>query len=366
MTSPSEPTAQTRRALGVDAHAAAISSRREHFLTLYNFSEGHGLEIGPLDSAISDASLERVAYVDVFDTDGIRSHYANDENVLIDLIPEIDYPLYVDGGMRTLAEAAAPGAPFDWVIASHVIEHVPDVIGWLRQVAELAADDGALILAVPDRRYCFDRHRPPTTTGQAIQAYESADSRPSIRAVYDFFTTAVAVDTGALWAGRRPPGFSARMHDRATVTAMMERCRAGEYVDCHVWTFTPESFVEQVRELRHLGLCDWYVEKLVPVVGGLEFHAVLRRLRRDGSSADVDLEEPEAGSDMPDWLFDEWTARADVRRQSRKIRRLRKRNRRLRRERDALAGSRRMRVGSVIVEPLARIRRVLRRGASGM
>ena len=33
----------------------------------------------------------------------------------------------------------------------------------------------------------------------------------------------------------------------------VERRRNGEYVDAHVWTFTPDSFLAQLAELRQLG-----------------------------------------------------------------------------------------------------------------
>lgn len=361
MTGPTEPPSRTKRERGVNAQATAMRDRRDHFLSLYDFSSGRGLEIGPLDAGIADPEIDQVAYVDVFDTAGIRQHYENDPNVILELIPEIDYPLHHGGVIRTLAEAAAPGAPYDWVIASHVIEHVPDVIGWLAQVADLTADDGALLLAVPDRRYCFDRHRPPTTTGQAIEAHEAGDVRPSLRAVYDYFSSAVVVDTGRLWSGDRPPTRAARMHDQASVEAAMDRCRAGEYVDCHVWTYTPESFLDQVRELRGLGLCEWRVEKLVPVHRGLEFHAVLRRLPRDRPPGSPGFPEPAGVVDMPDWLHDEWTTRDQARLQRRRIRQLVRRIRLLERRVAELEGSWRMRIGSALVAPVSRMRKVARR-----
>src|SRR6185436_9508930 len=102
-----------------------------------------------------------VRYVDVLDRDGLVAHYA-DDGVDTDRIPEIDFPLIQpDGRTLGLAEAAAPGAPYDWVVASHVVEHVPDLIGWLADLAELTADGAALVLVVPDRRYTFDALRPP-------------------------------------------------------------------------------------------------------------------------------------------------------------------------------------------------------------
>jgi len=319
----------TKRDGGVEAQREVLAARRAYFLDYFDFSVGKGLEIGPLDSGIADAELHDVSYVDVFDTEGTRQHYADDPNVILELIPEVDFPLYADGRFRTLPEATAAGAPFDWVIASHVIEHVPDVIGWLQQIGEITGDGARLVLAVPDRRYCFDRHRPPTTTGQALEAYELQATRPSTRAVYDFFRAAVTVDTSELWRGERPPGRDARMHDLPTTLAHLERARAGEYIDCHVWMFTPESFLEQVKEWRELGLTPWYVERIDEVKGSVEFHAVLRRESRGDRAGVAPVEEPELASDLPDWLEHEHRLQAEVRQLRAQVRQLRRRNKEL-------------------------------------
>src|SRR4051812_11815032 len=104
----------TRRARGVNAHLEVMAARRKVFLELYDFSAGHGLEIGPLDSAIAERPTHDVRYVDVFDRTGIQAHYAHDENVLVQLVPEIDFQLAGPAGVRTVSEAAAAGAPYDW------------------------------------------------------------------------------------------------------------------------------------------------------------------------------------------------------------------------------------------------------------
>jgi hypothetical protein len=334
-----------------------MAARRTHFLSLFDFSVGHGLEIGPLDAGIADAGKDDVSYVDVFDTEGLREHYAADGNVILEMIPEIDFPLIEGGVTRTLEEAAGPKSPYDWVIASHVIEHVPDVIGWLREIAALTVDGGALVLAVPDRRYCFDRLRPPTTIGQALEAHERGDRRPSTRAIYDHFSSYVPVDTQALWRGDRPPARAPLSERLSELNRHVERGRAGEYVDCHVWTFTPDSFVQQLVELRSLGLSEWYVQTLLPVSQGLEFHVVLRRVPVGKHPEDFGFSEPEVELDLPDWLNDEWATRRQARVLEKRVARLRRTNRRLRSRVEALESSTRMRLGTALVRPVAALRR---------
>jgi uncharacterized coiled-coil protein SlyX/SAM-dependent methyltransferase len=280
-----------------------VDPRRQLYWDLHDFSQGHGLEIGPLHRAMVHRSEGDVSYVDVQDRAGLLAHYAGDPHVPAEAIPEIDYTLIQpDGRTVSVADAAKAGAPFDWVMASHVIEHVPDVIGWLQDVGELVADDGVLVLAVPDRRFCFDVHRPPTTVGQMLQAHEAGDTRPSTRAIYDYFTTVVSYQADALWAGEVPDR-SARIHTRAEAEGHVERSRDGQYVDCHVWLFTPESFLDQLHELRVSGHTPWFVEELVPTPrNDIEFRVVLRRRPRSADPTDAVPEEILPRLARPDWL----------------------------------------------------------------
>ena len=180
--------------------------RQRQFWDLHDFSQGHGLEIGPLHRPVLGHEDARVQYVDVFSADHLREFYQTHPLIITENIPELDFVLLQDGMVRRLPEATAANAPYDWIVASHVIEHVPDLIDWLAQVGEITCDGGVLVLAVPDRRFTFDLHRSLTTIGQILQAHELGDDRPSTRAVFDHFRSHVTVSAAHLWAEGRPPG----------------------------------------------------------------------------------------------------------------------------------------------------------------
>ncbi len=163
--------------------------RRQRLWELQDFSPGRGLEIGPLHDAIVRKDQADVRYVDIQDQAGLRAYYDDHTGIPVETIPEIDYPLtQPDGRIASLVEACSAGAPFDWVVASHVVEHVPDLIGWLAQLGEVVVDGGSLVLVVPDRRYCFDVHRPPTSVGAMLEAHLLGAVRPGVRAVYDNYS----------------------------------------------------------------------------------------------------------------------------------------------------------------------------------
>lgn len=261
-----------------------MALRRQRLGALVDLSEGTGLEIGPLDSPIATKPQCDVRYVDVLDTEHLLRHYGSDPAVVRQRIVDVDFCLQDAGGMRTLADAVAAAAPYRWVIASHVVEHVPDLVGWLADVAAVLEDGGRLLLGVPDRRYTFDTLRPPTTVGQVLQAHSLRDTVPSERAVYDHFRSAVQVSAAALWAGEEaaePP----RSFTSVAAAAKRECALRGDYVDCHVWVFSPAELVAQLGDLSELDLCDFTLERVLPTPRNeLEFIAVLQRLPQGASA----------------------------------------------------------------------------------
>ncbi len=285
--------------------AAELERRRALYWELGDFGRGRGLEIGPLHRTLVPRDQADVRYLDVRDRAGLVEWYDEmDPDVVTADIPEVDYFLIQpDGRTLTMVEAAREGAPFDWVVASHVIEHIPDLIGWLAELAELVADDGRVVLAVPDRRFTFDAYRPLTTVGQMVQAHLDGDTRPSTRAVYDHYAGTVDYNHMNLWRGERPfydgPRFGA-----ASAEDQLRRALAGEYVDSHVWLFTPDTFLRQFRELRLSGRSEWYVDAIVPTPRDeIEFRVRLRRVPR-GTDATVEDYPGEvvAEGERPEWV----------------------------------------------------------------
>jgi SAM-dependent methyltransferase len=141
--------------------------KRGRMLAEIDPSRGIGLEIGPLDSPIVTREMGNVRYVDHASTEELKVKNRGNRFVNLDRIVDVDFVW----GARTLPELVGAEGPFDYVIASHVIEHVPDLVGWLNEVRAILRPQGILSLAIPDKRYCFDHYRPPTTVADALEAY---------------------------------------------------------------------------------------------------------------------------------------------------------------------------------------------------
>ncbi len=233
-----------------------------------------GLEIGPLDKPLVERRAGRkIYYCDYASREFLREKSSADPNVDVSRIPEIDFvttKLHSElfGGMR-----------FDYILASHVVEHVPDILGWLGHLLNVLTAGGRIILAIPDRRYTFDYLRPVSTLGPMLEAQLEQRARPVFAQVYDAFSMAVKADQELCWKRPVDPGPLEPCYTKELALRLARDSRdGGGYHDCHCWVFTYESFLEIVAEARETGALDAHVvASSPPVYGANEFHAVLGR-----------------------------------------------------------------------------------------
>jgi SAM-dependent methyltransferase len=232
------------------------------------------LEIGPLDRPIVAKAADReVFYLDHCSTEELRAKYQDNPAVAKDRIVAVDL-VSADG---SLSKAALGDLCFDCIVASHVIEHVPNLVGWLNDGCAALAPGGVLALVIPDRRYTFDYFRRPTPRAWIEAAHLGDYKRPGLDQVCDHFANVAKVETADIWAGRdvlQAP----RHHEARWLAAAIDDWRAGAYIDCHSWVFEYESFSELVGWICDRFSVNLQLRKVIPPVRGqLEFYAQLIR-----------------------------------------------------------------------------------------
>lgn len=129
-----------------------IPSHRQAAL---NYIHGLGLEIGALHEPFPLPPGSRVKYADAIDKKKAMSLFPEIDATLI-VTPDYIIDLDVEGF------AKLDGLSFDFVIASHVLEHLANPIGTLNQIFAILKPGGVAVIAIPDMRFTFDRHRPLT------------------------------------------------------------------------------------------------------------------------------------------------------------------------------------------------------------
>ena len=88
---------------------------------------------------------------------------------------------------------------FNYVVASHVIEHIPNPLGWFNEIYGFMEPGGILSLAIPDKRYCFDRLRGLTTASDWIGVWLQKATRPTPTQIVDFLSNKVEHNGNITW-----------------------------------------------------------------------------------------------------------------------------------------------------------------------
>jgi SAM-dependent methyltransferase len=198
-------------------------------------------------------------------------------------IEEVDFVW--QGGSLADAVPADQHGTFDAFIASHVIEHTTDVVTFLKAAETLIRPDGIIILAVPDKRKCFDFYRHPSTTGDALAAFLEKRTRHDTRTHFEYVMRTVHKGGAPGWHGNDTrEGVIACSFDQAN--QQLELAARPEYIDAHNWVFVPSSFRLMLMELAAMGYLDLRVEEIAEAEA-TEFYAWLRKGKEALTSAQL-------------------------------------------------------------------------------
>jgi hypothetical protein len=250
-----------------------MHTRRTRLIGDTDLAAGLGVELGALHAPILSRADGRVLYVDYMPTEWLR---ANLRHPGVDPADVLEVDVVWNG--QSLAEAL--GEPADTVVASHVIEHVPELIGWLGQIHAALRPGGLLGLAIPDRRATFDAARNDTTIAEVVEAHLDHHTRPSLRQILDAgaFAAIAAPERG--WRPEQGRGLPA-----SVLAALPDLYRwlrddlapAPRYVDVHCWVFTPATFLALAEALAAIGCFPYRIEAFFPTdPGEIEFQTRLR------------------------------------------------------------------------------------------
>ncbi len=213
-----------------------------------------GLEIG---ASYSPMAAKRdgwnVEVADHAQAEELREKYAA-WGVDGSLIEEVDH--IVDE--RGLFAAINKESQYDFIIASHVIEHVPNPVQFLLDCQRLLKEGGILSLVVPDKRFCFDTLKPISTTGDLLQAFIENRTKHPAGTVFDAYALHAKKGDLLVWPGDSTfSGLSFGHSVREAKALTDEYIETGRFVDVHAWQFVPESFKMIVSDLVALELLSF-------------------------------------------------------------------------------------------------------------
>jgi SAM-dependent methyltransferase len=156
---------------------------------------------------------------------------------------------------------------FDVCIANHVIEHTNNVILWLQSISEILSHDGYLFLAIPDKKYTFDKYRQTTQLSHIIADYYNGAS-----VVEHIIEIALLYDQEFI-------GKEINIAKNLSTEILDQEAKKSAWIGLHRHVFDLYTFQHQIIiPLLYAGFCDFRVifcsEENQP---GNEFHCILQK-----------------------------------------------------------------------------------------
>lgn len=231
-----------------------------------------GLEIGPLHRGIAPKREGFQTFIlDHGSKEALEAKYSASTRVDSTLIEEVDF-VWEGQPYKELVKERR----FDYIIASHVIEHTPDLIGFIKNCQDVLTDEGVISLVVPDMRYCFDYFRTPTDIGSVIDAHQQGRTRHTEGTMVSSTLNSSRNGQTHIWKLSESNNYRLA-HEYDSVHRQLEKFRNTDgYFDMHAWCFTYCTFRLMIEDLNSLGYLDLKPIVHYPTVG-CEFYVTLQK-----------------------------------------------------------------------------------------
>ena len=242
----------------------------------YVNASSKGLEISPYFDAFVKKDDYNVDYTDYISNEEIAVRASQNGDYTGEVIPRVDF-VWTPG--KTLAQCIISSDPYDYVVASHVMEHVPNPIGWLNEILRTVRDGGYVILFLPDRQISNDHFRKPTETAELIEWWIEQPVIPTSGQILDcLVNTYCALDRDNLYFdnSHQPIEPLRRLYpDEVATDFALMGYNKNQYMDVHCTVWSADSFRETFQRLIAGGFINVEVETVSSEI--MEFLVVLRK-----------------------------------------------------------------------------------------
>jgi SAM-dependent methyltransferase len=189
---------------------------------------GRGIEIGALWRKFPTPRSACVYYVDRISEADLQQHYS-----------EVSLPILAPDIVADATHLPFASGTLDFLIASHVLEHLPFPLDALHHWHDALRPGGVLLLKIPDKRYTFDHKRERTPLQHLIEE-EANPAAFDKRAHFEDWVEHV------IGRARGTPEFDAQLS---------ELLAADYSIHYHTWTDQDiREIADYTRSAMHL---DW-------------------------------------------------------------------------------------------------------------
>ncbi|GEM_PF-1480003 len=238
------------------------------------------LEIGPLNRPIfTKDQYPNCFYCDIRTTEAIKALYSGNAylettgiSIAIDTIVDIDFVL-----SKNYSNTFENIEKFDFVIMSHVIEHVDDILYFFNDIGSALKPGGSLIIVYPDKRYCFDHYRQEASFRDAFDVSQKG-YKANGRMVFDFLFNAIQENSEPFFWQAYQMENHMPVNSFEAAKAAYNRIMDGSHEDdIHYWPFSDIGFLKFLYDCTRAGLLKFTCTDFVPTAENTQqFFVTLR------------------------------------------------------------------------------------------
>jgi SAM-dependent methyltransferase len=240
---------------------------REEMANYIKDSNSRILEIGPLNRSLLDKNkYKNYFFADIRSTEEIRELYSENKylkktgiNVDQSTIIEIDY--VIKGSYK---ETFKKEEKFDYIIVSHVLEHIPNLLDFLLDVKNIISAKGELIIIYPDRRFSFDYFRSDTKFSDVYSVYKGSSNNLASQ-VLDFYTNVISENEASkFWKQDNEINLIDINDEKKDIDSYRKVLKGEMEKDIHYWPFSDLAFIKFLYDCKMYGYLPYSIKKFVP------------------------------------------------------------------------------------------------------
>ena len=219
------------------------------------------LEIGPLYKPLFLKEEADIYYADIKNTEEIKNRYEYLGEEIVNQIVPIDY--VIEGSYENTFKNK--NIKFDYVILSHVLEHIPNPIDVLLDISTILSKNGKLCILLPDKNYTFDYYRENSTFADLFDMYKRGESNNTPRILLDNNLGAITENNPSVFWNQKITEYP-----NPNIEKCMERYNNfitdfdNQNFDGHYWVFTAKSFLKIIENLTKVNIIPYELIAFYP------------------------------------------------------------------------------------------------------
>lgn len=238
------------------------------------------LEIGPLNQPIfTKDQYSNCFYCDIRTTEEIKALYSGNlyletTGISVDINTIVDIDFVLKGSYSNTFKNIEK---FDYVIMSHVMEHVDDILCFLDDIVSVLKPGGLLIVVYPDKRYCFDHYRQEASFRDAFEVNQKG-YKANARMVFDFLFNVVQENSASVfWQAHQMEKHMPINSFEAAKLAYNQIQEGQREDDVHYWPFSDAGFLKFLYDCTRAGMLKFSCIDFTPTAENTQqFFVTLR------------------------------------------------------------------------------------------